>query len=243
MIKVLAAAVCGLGLASAPSYAVFPVEDYAALLRWVEQAKSMQAQYETLQGQLNTLRNVPSNLENMAQGLLTNAVRNPLGFIQQNLNVLQSGRGPGNCNGAQDFLTQNRYVSVVGGDFLGQWINRSANRTAGVQACTSQMMLATQSRLDKMTELMDQLQNAHDVTEVSAISARIQYENSTISAQQQQITLMAQTAALQNQNAENQIMQKQRADAEEVMRNTSPNGSVGGIVNSAVPSPKLFSAQ
>jgi hypothetical protein len=217
-----------------PAWADMPVIDAAAIFRWGQQAKQMQEQLVQAENTVHSLTNVPQNLVGQVEGLLQGAVRNPLGNITQNIGVMLNGRGTGTCAGAQDYLAQSQYEGATGGDFTAQWLNQSANRNAGLQACTQQMMSATQARLDEMPALLDEVQSAQSVTEVDAANARISQEIATINAQQQQAMLMAQTAMLQRMTMDDQAMQKQRADAAEMINATSAGNA------SEVPAPTPF---
>lgn len=229
---VLAAAV----LIAPAARAEIAVIDMSALARWGTQLQDMERQYQNLQYQLHALTNVPQNLVSMVQGLLNNGVRNPLGMIGGNLQAMMRGETTGSCYGAQDFLTGNSYAAAQGNDFMARWINNSAARNAGLQACTQQMFTSVQDRLNELPGLLTELQNAQDVTQINAISARIQQENQTIAAQQQQVLLMAQMTATQRAMAEDQIVQKQRSDAEELERMFSPQAGAGtaGVSATAV---------
>lgn len=236
--RIIAAATM-LTFMSASARADLPVIDASQLLKWVQQAQQMQQQLVQLENTVHSLTDVPQDLATMVQQLLQTAVQNPLGQILQNLQVMLSGQGTGTCTGSQNYLTQNQYSAAVGTDFIGQIMNQSANRNAGLQACTQQMLAATQVRLQQMPQLLTQLQGATDVTQATAISGRIQYEIATINAQQQQAMAMAQAAEVQAAMEQDQILQKQRADATEVFKNTSP-GAAAGTIPPVTPAPNLF---
>lgn len=224
---------------TASARADLPVIDASQLLKWVQQAQQMQQTITQLEETVHSLTNIPQNLESMVQQLLQAAVQNPLGQITQNLQVLLTGQGVGTCTGGQAYLTQNQYSAAQGTDFMGQIMNQSANRNAGLQACTQQMLGATQTRLQQMPQLLAQLQGATDVTSATAISGRIQYEIATINAQQQQAIAMGQAAQVQAAMQQDQILQKQRADATEVYQQTSP-GAAAGTIPAVTPAPNLF---
>lgn len=222
-----------------PARADEPVIDVSALLKWVQQAAQMQSQLQQMIAEVHAVTDVPENLVSMVQGLLESAVQNPLGEIEQNLQVLMKGQGAGSCGNSQQYVTQNQYAAGTGTDFTAQWLNQSANRNAGIQACTQQMITATQTRLTQMPQLLNELQGATDITQVAAISGRIQYESATIQSQQQQAMLVAQTAAMQSMMAQDQINQKQRSDAQELFNATAP-GATSGAVPNVTPAPNLF---
>jgi Type IV secretion system proteins len=216
-----------------------PVIDVSQLLKWVQQAQQMVKEIDQLIATVHALENVPQNLTSMVNGLNNLAVQNPLGAIEQNLQVMLTGQGTGNCTNAQNQLTTNQYAPAAGTDFTAQWLNQNANRNAGLQACTQQMVAATQARLNQMPQLLQQLQGATDVTSVTAIVGRIIQEIATINAQQQQAMLVGQSALTQSAMAQAQILQKQRRDAMEVYTNTSP-GAVPGAIPTVTPAPIPF---
>jgi hypothetical protein len=225
-------------LTMSPARADLPVIDVSQLLKWVQQAAQMQQQITQLLNTVHALTNIPQNIQSMVQQLLTAGVQNPLGQITQNLQVLLTGQGTGTCTGSQNYLVQNQYSAGQGTDFTAQWLNQGANRNAGLQACTQQMLLGTQQRLAAMPQLLAELQGATDVTSVTAIAGRIQYESATIQAQQQQAIAVSQSAVLQATMADQQILQKQRADATELYNNTAPGAAAGAIPTvTAAPTP------
>jgi hypothetical protein len=238
--RILAGVVAGLLLVQ-PARADLPVIDAASLAKWVAQAQQMAQQLTQLENTVRSLTDVPQNLVNQVEGLLQQAVQNPLGNITQNLQVLMTGQGTGTCGNANTYLAQNQYNAATGGDFTGQWLNQSANRSAGLQACTQQMMAGTQTALTQLPALLTQLQGATDVTQIAAIAGRIQQAIATINAQQQQALLMGQTAMLQRMMQEDQLLQKQRADAQERINATSATAA-GAAAPAAVPAPQIFQA-
>jgi Type IV secretion system proteins len=234
------ALVCSLLAAPVPAArADLPVVDVAQLKAWATQAEQMAQQVEQMVATVHSLTDVPQDLASMVQQLLQTAVQNPLGAITQNLQVLLTGQGVGTCTGGQAYLTQNQYSAAQGTDFTAQIMNQSANRNAGLQACTQQMLAATQTRLQQMPQLLNQLQGATDATQVAAIAGRITYEVATINAQQQQAIAMGQAAQVQAAMAQDQLLQKQRSDATEIINSTAP-GAAAGTIPSVTPAPNLF---
>jgi hypothetical protein len=211
------------------------VVDWPELVKWAQQAEQMTQTVTQLENTVRSLTDVPQNLTSEVQGLLNSTVQNPLGAITQNIKVLMAGSGTGSCAGSQTVLTQNQYSAATGGDFIGQTLNQSAKRNAGLMACTQQMLQATQSRLEQMPQLLTMLQGSTDVTSATVNAARIQHEIGTINAQQQQAMLMAQSSMLQHMMSEDQLLQKQRADASEVVRATSAGAPAGTVPTVTVP--------
>jgi hypothetical protein len=120
-------------------------------------------------------------------------------------------------------------------------LRTSATRTAGVMACAQTMMEATQSRIARMAGLLDALKGSNDITQLTAVSGRIQQEHQTIAAQQLQFQTVALQAMIMRQQQDDQVAQKMRRDAEQRYQDTSP-GTVGGDPAQALPAPVPFSA-
>jgi hypothetical protein len=200
----------------------------------------MATQLEQLEAQVRMMEDIPQNLISQVQQLMSLGIQNPLQNIMQNIGAMMTGQGVGTCNGAQGILTQNQYAPATGGDFLGQQLNQSVTRNAGIQACTQVMLNSTQARLADLPQLLNQLQGATDSTQATAISGRIQFEIANINAQQQQIAAMSQMSQMQRQMAEDAQAQKMRADAQERINDTS--GAVGTGVPAGIPAPAPFQA-
>jgi len=229
--------------------AALPVIDIDSLVQQVQQLMEMKNMVDTQLRQLQTLKNVPQQLIGEARGLLDLGVSNPLQDITNNLQSLMNGSGTGTCHGSSHLLDINQYAQalpMVGGkiDFAGAQINGSAARGAGLLACTNQMMQATQSRLQQMPELLSMLQSCTDITCEQGVSGRIAYEQANIQTQQLQAQLMGLNAQQQRWNTEDQITQKQRADADAWVNETG--GANAGGTGSTVPgraSAPMFSAR
>ena len=78
--RILAGVVAGLLLVQ-PARADLPVIDAASLAKWVAQAQQMAQQLTQLENTVRSLTDVPQNLVNQVEGLLQQAVQNPLGNI------------------------------------------------------------------------------------------------------------------------------------------------------------------
>jgi hypothetical protein len=220
-------------IAGAIARADLPVIDFTAIGKWVQQLQQMAQQVQLMTQQVQqaiqtvtALTNIPQNLVSQVTGLLQSSIQNPLQGINLNLQTLMTGSGVGTCTGGSNYLSLNQAWTAGGNDFLGATINGSASRLAGLMACTSQMLGATQQRLQQMPQLLSELQNCKDVTCAAAISGRIQLENATINAQQQQAVLMGLYQQQQRWTADDLIAQKMRADAEGVF-NGLPSTGVG----------------
>jgi len=248
-ILLAAAAAFALEVAVMPApKAAMPVIDIDSLAQMWKQVQQMQQMLQFTQQQLQTLRNVPQQLMGQAQGLLSLGVSNPLQDIMGNLQSLMNGTGTGHCTGSSQLLDVNQYAEATpldtGGqmDFAGATMNGTAARDAGLMACTNQMMEATQQRLQQMPELLSMLQSCTDITCEQGISGRIQYEQAMIQAQTQQAILMGQNAQQQRWNAQDQILQKRRADAQQLIELSGGTGAFSGGGSSGLMSSRTTTA-
>ena len=215
-----------------------PVIDIAALTQWAQELQQQAQQLHTAMNQLTQLEttvrdieDIPRDLMGQVQGLMQVAVQNPLQGITGNLAGLFNGSGTGQCAGAANLLAMNQFHIAQGGDFLGSWINGGASVTAGLQACTNMVLQSTQTRLNDLPQLVSQLQSCNDMACATAVNGRIQEEVANINAQTLQLIAMQSAGELQKYQAEQQMLQKQRADAEAVIAATgggNPGPLVGG---------------
>jgi hypothetical protein len=229
------ASLAAFALATPPVQADVPVIDFAALAQW---GKELQEQADILRTAMNQLtqlettvrdiEDIPRDLMGQVQGLMQIAVQNPLQGITGNLDNLFNGAGTGQCAGSANLLMMNQFHTAGGGDFLGSWINGGAAITAGLQACTNMVLQSTQDRLNNLPQLVSQLQACNDMACATAVNGRIQEEVANINAQTMQLMAMQSAGQLQRYTAEQQILQKQRADAEAVIAATGGAGAAGG---------------
>lgn len=207
------------------------VIDWASIQRLYEEVQLAQSQLTQMTSTVHALTSIPAGMVRQVEGLLTLGVQNPLGDIQGTLSSLMNGGTlTGTCaSAAGEFTSLNRYSSAIGGDFGGAMINSSSARLGGVMSCLQTMTRSTQSRLNQMPQLLDELQACQDVSCTTAVSGRINLETATIGAQTNQAILMGQTAQIQRWTAEDQAIQKMRSDAEATAAGASggvtPNGS------------------
>lgn len=213
---------------------VFDPSNFAEAVKQVEQAIQM---VEQAKQTVQALTNIPANLISQASGLLNLSVQNPLQQILGNLRVLQTGVGTGTCTGSAGLLSMTQYFKATGSDFAGASLNGAAAQLAGLQACTNQMMSATQDRLKQMPELLTSLQACTTEACATAQSGRIQYEIAMINTQQNQTMLLGLTAQNNRWTQQDQRIQLMRANEEALMTSTgngpfvSSPGTSDPIVN------------
>ena len=239
------AAALALALPQPKANAALPVIDIDNIVQSFKQLQEMIAVKDQVTRQLQTLQNVPRQLIGQFQGLMDLGVSNPLQDITANLESLMHGSGTGRCAGGDGLMALNQYAEALpmagasNIDFTGAQINGSAARSAGLLACTQQMMAGTQSRLRQMPDLLRGLESCGDITCLEGMSGRIQYEQAIVAAQTQQATLVHMNAQQQRWNMEDQAMQKMRADADQGVNATGGANALstgGGGTGPAAPS-------
>jgi len=239
------AAALALALPQPKANAAMPVIDIDNIVQSVKQLQEMIAVKNQVTQQLQTLQNVPRSLIGQFQGLLDLGVSNPLQDITANLESLMHGSGTGRCAGADGMMAMNQYAEAMPMDgaadidFTGAQINGSAARSAGLLACTQQMMMGTQSRLRQMPELLAGLQSCGDITCLNGMSGRIQYEQAITQAQTQQATLVHMNAQQQRWDMEDRAMQKMRADADQGVNATGGANALSTGGGGTGPAPSM----
>lgn len=168
----------------------------------VNELKQLQAQYQLLQ-----------NIPNVATGMMTNFsnanIQNPLPTVSQATGQITGATNTLNSYG-QQFASLNRY-SVTGTDPVAQSYTQRTTSLANIQGVAAQNLDSINQRLANLDEMKQDLSNAKDITEVSAINGRIAVENQAIQAQAaaaQNLQMMAQ-AQMQNQALQDQEAARQ----------------------------------
>jgi hypothetical protein len=235
-----------LSLAFAPgAHAVVPVEDIPALGQLVQTLAVAKQQADGIFGTLRAIKNIPQDLMQQASGLLSLGVQNPLSDLEGTLHsILNGGPLTGSCaSAAGDYLTSNRYGLATGNDISAAWVNVNSAQLGGVVSCLQTEMKATQTRLNEMPQLLDEMQSCQDISCTTAVGGRIQLETATIAAQTNQTIMMGQAAQFQRWTTEDQVIQKMRRDSEETAAGTAGGGSLqSGSVLTATPEAQPFTA-
>lgn len=222
------------------AHAAIPVIDLSSIEQLLKEVQTDAQILEQAQQQLQTLRNIPQNLIGQVQGLLNQAVANPLRGIEGDLTGLMNGTGTGNCTGSQNLLGANQLVQAIplpipgaaqigqGIDFTGAMINGQATRTAGVLACNQQALNGVQQQLDQLPQLLDELQACGDVTCATAVNGRIQYQLAQGQALQTQSALVGQNAQLMQWTREQNTLQYMRGGEQDLINMTGGANAIGG---------------
>lgn len=212
-------------LAMGTGHATMPVIDAASIAHLVQEIQVLRQEYGQLQAVYGSLAH-PTGVLGMAPGLSSPLVRNPLPIGSQVSGIL-SGSGAGSQLSALigQIEQQNQAYRPSGNDWTAQWINRSAASNAGVEALAETMLQSLQQRQAGLANLQSRLANAQDVTEVSAIGARIQSEQGFVSTQMTEASLLSTLARTQQHAEQQQMIQRQREAAEQLLNDTKPIGA------------------
>ncbi len=214
LLATVAAALIGRG----SSHAALPVIDMTAIQNLVTEINWLRQQYAELQSVYSTLAH-PTGVLGMAPGLF--AQQNPLPSLGSITGII-SGTGGGSALSGliNQIEQQNQAYHPDGNDWTAQWINRSASSNAGVQALAETMLQSLQQRTAGLDVLETKLGNAQDVTEVDAISARLQTEQNFVTTQQTEASLLQTLAMTQAQAEQQQVEQRQRQDDDQFYNDT-----------------------
>lgn len=241
MKRILLATTLAASVFGTPAYADLPVIDLSSLAQWgkelEQQAQQLMAAVNTLnqvEQQVRDIEDIPQGLMSQVTSLISQATQNPLSGITGNLGGLFNGSGTGQCANSASMLRMNQFSTATGGDFTGSWINGAASITAGLQSCNQMVLQSTQTSLNDLPQLGQQLQACKDVACATAVSGRIQEESANLNAQSLQLTAMVNAGQLQQYTSQMQFQQKMRADSEAVANGTAGQGGAG-INNNANP--------
>lgn len=190
--------------------AVFDDQSIAqSVTNTTNEIKQMVSELQQLQAEYTLLQNVP----NVATGMFTNFnsanLQNPLPTVSQAAGQITGTANTLNSYG-QQFASLNKY-SASGNDPVAQSYTQRTTSLANIQGVAAQNLDSINQRLANLDEMKQELSNAKDITQISAINGRIAVENHAIQAQAaaaQNLQMMAQ-AQMQNQMLQDQEAARQ----------------------------------
>ena len=103
----------------------------------------------------------------------------------------------------------------------------NANSIAGVQAAADNLQQSTTSHIQNLQQLESALAASPDEKETADISARVQLENTYITAQQVQATSLQTWQAAQVRNQQEQADEAKRQNIDDVINQANANGAGG----------------
>ena len=192
------------------------VQHTEVLLRWVNQLREMQRQYDQLRASYEAISH--GNLTYGIAGLMHNpALRAAMPPGGEMGGLVQGAASLGQAAG---IMMQNRYYTSNGTDFAAMELRRVSQALANIQAVSRQNMVAVDERRRGILELMAEIDNQPDIQASAALQSRIEAEKLALQNHQSaQSDLMAMQMA-QTRADEIRLQEKGREDAESLRRST-----------------------
>lgn len=217
--------------------------EWSQVASWAKQAADMAQEYSQFVQANSSLTGIVGSLSGAAgvdtSGLSSiRSVLSDVGQIQgavsgtMNLanGISNGGVGRFSLIGAANaILNQNTVYRPTGGDFMAQWINARAQGQAAQQAYMQQFIQAGQSRLQALQDLKARQMAATTTDERMAIQNEIGRTQQELSTQAMQAQQLAALSEMQDRVSQQQIMEKQRADAESQQASTQSYASAAGL--------------
>lgn len=195
------------------------VQGAQQLQQLAQQLATMQQQYNQMVQTYQAIAHLPQQqLTQLGQQLNVSQFRMPLPSASGTVGSVLGGSGLGSLGSlGQQYLTQNRIYAPSGSDFQAQQMTGTANSVAGVQAMLDQLYQSAAGHITTLQGLEGQLAGAQDEKAVADISARVQTEQTYLSAQQIQTQTIQTWQAAQVRNEEEQRQEKRRQDLDDVL--------------------------
>jgi type IV secretion system protein VirB5 len=197
------------GVAWAPkAKAQVPVIDSANLAQNIQTAAQSVIAVEQLKAQLTQLEQTyemftnPTEVLNMAPGLETQALENPMP-LANSLSGLIGGTTAGS-GAATTYFNQNHIYTPTDGSLESMQLNANAQAIANIEGIASTNLSAIEQRLQQLPNLESDLNTATSITQVDAINGRIATESQFVQAQQAQVANLQILAMEQAQSQQQQ---------------------------------------
>ena len=243
-----ASAIIALGAAMPrPAHALFGVADTCAdcakewtqIASWAKQAKDMAFQADQWRQANLSLNGIVGSVSGAAGVNLSglNDVRSVLSDVGEVRGVVsgfvtsgQAGLSGFSVSGAANtILNQNTVYRPQSGDFMAQWLNARAQGQASQQAYMQEFITSAQARQQALLELKQRQMTASTTDERMAIQNEIGRTQEELSTQEQQARAIAALGDMQERVSQQQMMEKQRADADGLVRMTKSYADSMGV--------------
>lgn len=202
----------GVGTARAQVMVIDNSNIAQSITNTTNEINQLQSQLQQLQAQYNMFRNVPNVATGMLQGFNGGTMQNPLPTVSQAAGQIAGAGNTLNSYG-QQFASMNQYTAT-GSDPVGTSLQQRTASLANIQGIAAQNLDSINERLNNLDQMKDELSNATDITQISAINGRIAVENQAIQAQAaaaQNLQMMAQA-----QMANQQVQEEEAGRADEL---------------------------
>lgn len=200
-----------------------------------QQVVQLQQQITTMIQQLTQMQNIFASVAHAPQAAVTSVgaalnsnstIRFPLPS-PGSMGTLLNGTGLGSMGAlGQQYLQQNRVAAPTGNDFQAQQMTTNANSIAGVQAAADNLEQSTTTHIQELQTLEGALAGSPDEKATADVSARVQLENTYLSAQQVQATSLQTWQEAQVRNEQEQAAEAKRSNIDDVINEAnSASGS------------------
>jgi hypothetical protein len=179
----------------------------AQMLQAVAQLK---AQLTQLQATYAMLTN-PQNILNMATGLESSAIENPMPAAASLSGLLAGATAPSGV--ASTYYSQNHIFTPTPGTPAATQLNANAQTIANIQGIAANNLAAIQTRLQDLPGLEADLNAAGTITNISAVRGRIEAETGFTQAQQAQATNLEVIASEQQSSVSQQTEEEHAREA------------------------------
>jgi hypothetical protein len=164
----------------------------------VEQLKAQLMQLE----QTYEMFTNPTNILNMAAGMETQTVENPMPLANTLSGLVGGTTAP--AGAASTYYNQNHVYAPTDGSQASNQLNANAQTIANVEGIATTNLSAIEQRLQQLPDLESDLNTATSITQVSAIIGRIAAESQFVQGQQAQAANLQVLASEQVQSQQQQ---------------------------------------
>lgn len=201
----IAAALCGLTLATSPAHATIPVIDVASLVQLIEQVLSWQQQLQGMQQQLAQLRDTygamtgPRGMQTLLP--LSLPVRNYLPSEVAEIGAVIGGSSGNYAGLARAVALQRAANAILGPDELSRLpialqtaLTTERDAAAGGQALTRAAYGRSSDRFATLQTLIDHIAAATDAKAIAELQGRIAAEQAMVANEGLKLAALAQVA-------------------------------------------------
>lgn len=204
------------------------------LASWAKQLAQMEAQYQQLVMTYEALAHV-TDLGSAVGALGMLGIRNPLPLNPYAVQGLLNGTGgvggmSANIGGLYTgTLSGNQVYQVKTDTWIGQELNRNGSGIAGGQSLAMELYRAAADRMTHLDNLRGQIADASDPSVRESLIAQIGAEQTAISNQQVQATVLGNYMQSQFASQQQRVQERRQQEIDQVLADARAHGvNVGG---------------
>ena len=204
------------------------------LASWAKQLAQMEAQYQQLVMTYEALAHV-TDLGSAVGALGMLGIRNPLPLNPFAVQSLLNGTGgvggmSANIGGLYTgTLSGNQVYQVKTDTWIGQELNRNGSGIAGGQSLAMELYRAAADRMEHLDNLRGQIADASDPSVRESLIAQIGAEQTAISNQQVQATVLGNYMQSQFASQQQRVQERRQQEIDQVLADARAHGvNVGG---------------